>query len=289
MISASEIQHIRQPYIIHNTNYTLEHSHVIGTLSVKCVFNGQATYTIEGADITIDDSRYMVLNHAQPYNMHIDSKQPVETFCIFLPQSWLIDVYRNMTQSDNQLLVNPYDTTQPLLLIEAPVWHDDIVSPLVFNLRQHHHLEQLAQIEIVSQEIIRRLIIRQLSSIVSPESLDSMRPSTRIELYRRMKLIQEHILSNLHRALTIDNLARVACMSRYHFLRRFTEVHHMTPHQYIITQRLNRAQNLLSSTNLSVTEICMLVGFQSLGSFSTRFRRAYGISPRMYRNTIKVK
>ncbi|MDQ4131859.1 MAG: AraC family transcriptional regulator [Actinomycetota bacterium] len=84
--------------------------------------------------------------------------------------------------------------------------------------------------------------------------------------------------------LDLDALARAAHVSKYHFARSFTETYGETPMRYLIRRRIERAQDLLRSANLTVTEVCMMVGFSSLGSFSSRFRELVGESPTQYRD-----
>ncbi len=84
-------------------------------------------------------------------------------------------------------------------------------------------------------------------------------------------------------ALDLDTLAREAGYSRFHFARAFREVYGRTPRAYLTWRRVERARDLLRSANLTVTEICFLVGFSSLGSFSTRFKQEVGLSPSAYR------
>ena len=84
--------------------------------------------------------------------------------------------------------------------------------------------------------------------------------------------------------LDLDALARAAHVSRYHFARCFAEAYGETPMRYLSRRRIERAQDLLRSANLTVTEVCMLVGFSSLGSFSSRFRELVGESPSAYRD-----
>ena len=82
--------------------------------------------------------------------------------------------------------------------------------------------------------------------------------------------------------LDLDALAAEAGVSKYHFLRCFASVYGMTPARYLSERRMERAQDLLRATNLTVTEICMLVGFASLGSFSARFTDLVGMTPSAY-------
>jgi AraC-like DNA-binding protein len=86
--------------------------------------------------------------------------------------------------------------------------------------------------------------------------------------------------------LDLDALARRAGCSRYHFLRSFEATYGVTPGRYLTGRRIERAQELLRTANLTVTEICMLVGFSSLGAFSARFREVTGETPSAYRQRI---
>jgi len=84
--------------------------------------------------------------------------------------------------------------------------------------------------------------------------------------------------------LDLDAMAGEAGYSRFHFARAFAAAYGETPRTYLTRRRIERAKTLLRSANLSVTEICFLVGFASLGSFSTRFRALVGTSPSEYRD-----
>src|SRR5690348_2130241 len=83
--------------------------------------------------------------------------------------------------------------------------------------------------------------------------------------------------------LDLDRLARRAGCSRYHFLRAFAATYGQTPGRYLTHRRIERAKELLRSANLTVTEVCMLVGFASLGSFSRRFTALVGMPPSTFR------
>jgi AraC-like DNA-binding protein len=84
-------------------------------------------------------------------------------------------------------------------------------------------------------------------------------------------------------ALSVDDLAHAARLSRAHFSREFRRAFGEPPHAYLLTRRLERAAALLRTTDNSVAEICLAVGLQSIGSFTTSFTRTYGQSPTAYR------
>ena len=83
--------------------------------------------------------------------------------------------------------------------------------------------------------------------------------------------------------LDVRTLARAAYLSPAHFSREFRRAFGETPHQYLLTRRLERAAALLRNTDRSVADICFTVGLRSVGSFTTSFRRVYGMSPTTYR------
>ena len=83
--------------------------------------------------------------------------------------------------------------------------------------------------------------------------------------------------------LDVDDLARAAGLSRAHFSREFRRAFGDSPHAYLLTRRLERAAALLRSTDRSVASICFSVGLRSVGSFTTSFTRAYGMTPTAYR------
>jgi AraC-like DNA-binding protein len=103
-------------------------------------------------------------------------------------------------------------------------------------------------------------------------------PSTR-HLLRAKDLMD----ARYREPLDVPTLARAAHLSPAHFSREFRRVFGETPHQYLLTRRLERAAAMLRNTDHSVADICFEVGLASVGSFTTSFRRAYGISPTAYR------
>ena len=103
-------------------------------------------------------------------------------------------------------------------------------------------------------------------------------PSER-HLLRARDLVDAHYAE----PLGVADLARTAGLSRAHFSREFKSAFGESPHAYLLTRRLERAAALLRSTDRSVAAICFAVGLRSVGSFTTSFTRAYGITPTAYR------
>jgi AraC-like DNA-binding protein len=85
--------------------------------------------------------------------------------------------------------------------------------------------------------------------------------------------------------LDLDQMAAQAGFSKFYFARAFKEAYGETPANYLSRRRVERAKDLLRSANLTVTEVCMLVGFSSLGSFSSRFSEMVGMSPSAFQRS----
>ncbi len=83
--------------------------------------------------------------------------------------------------------------------------------------------------------------------------------------------------------LEVDDLARAAGLSKAHFSREFRRAFGESPYVYLLTRRLERAAALLRNTDHSIAEICLEVGLQGIGSFTTSFKRMYGMTPTAYR------
>ena len=94
-----------------------------------------------------------------------------------------------------------------------------------------------------------------------------------------LRRARDRIDRNFAAGVDLDEAASVAGLSKYHFHRLFTATYGHTPAAHLSQRRVERAQDLLRTSNLTVTEVCMTVGFSSLGSFTTRFRSITGETP----------
>jgi AraC-like DNA-binding protein len=99
-----------------------------------------------------------------------------------------------------------------------------------------------------------------------------------------LRRVHDHIDLHYAEPVCLSELAALAGMSKFHLVRSFRAAYGETPIRYLNRRRIERAQDLLRHANLTVTEICMAVGFASLGSFSSKFTELVGESPVAYRN-----
>ena len=108
------------------------------------------------------------------------------------------------------------------------------------------------------------------------------------DLYQRIAAAKVYIDENYHEQIDLEVISQQAFLSRFHFHRLFRQVYKRTPHQYITQKRLDKAKDLLAE-NKPVTDVCNEVGFESIGSFSTLFKKEIGFAPTYYRNMAWLK
>ena len=109
------------------------------------------------------------------------------------------------------------------------------------------------------------------------------------DIYRKIVAAKVFMDSNFHESLDLDSISREACLSRFHFHRLFTRIYRTTPHQYLTRKRVEQARLWLADKDLTVSEICNNVGFESIGSFSVLFKKEIGLPPQFYRNRARQK
>ncbi|MEO8395029.1 MAG: AraC family transcriptional regulator [Chloroflexota bacterium] len=105
----------------------------------------------------------------------------------------------------------------------------------------------------------------------------------------RLTLARAYMDRHYDAPITLEHISSEAGFSPYHFIRLFRAAYRRTPHQYLMQQRIDKAKDLLRSTDLPIHEICYTVGFESVGSFTTLFRRISGLSPSAYRKFAQRK
>jgi len=100
---------------------------------------------------------------------------------------------------------------------------------------------------------------------------------------RRMLRARDTMDREYRQPLDVPRLAAIACVSHAHFIRTFKATFGETPHRYLQRRRIERAMYLLRTSELSVTDVCMEVGFSSLGTFSRTFTEIVGEPPSQFR------
>ena len=113
-----------------------------------------------------------------------------------------------------------------------------------------------------------------------------MPPLLHDDTFRRLCRGRDLLASEYQSRILLDQAAREACLSEFHFHRLFRTTFGETPHDFLTRLRLDRARQMLASDR-TVTEVCFEIGYESLGSFSTKFRAHFGRSPAEFQKEVR--
>jgi AraC-like DNA-binding protein len=253
-------------------------------LSIKCVARGTEDYFIDRRRIRVSDATYLVLNEGREYASLLEGPAAAYTFSIFFRPGLANEVMAGLRQSLAQALdQGPEEVREVAEFAESLRPHDAAVSPVlryiqsqvVAGVRDELWLEEQCQF------LLARLLRTQLRRPASlAADLSGVRPERRGELLRRLELANDFMHARLQDAISLQDVAAAAHLSRFHFLRLFQSVYGRTPMAHLRALRAHRAQALLESTRQGVAEIAASVGMSRIGLW--RALRAHGV-PRSQR------
>jgi AraC-like DNA-binding protein len=249
-------------------------------LSIKTVVRGEVHWRVDDRELLVDSNTFLVLGDGQRYSMNIDSPKTIETCCVFFRAGFVDKIAQDATTPLEASLDSPWRDSPRLDFLSR--LHSDskgAILPHVWSLAERCSRElQPSSFEedflTVSQNVL--MFYREVRARLS--RVPAAKPSTRQELFRRLEIAREYLHGNVERRISLEEVSREACISRYHLHRAFRRVFRLTPHAYITALRLDRARTLLQ-TGHGVTDTAMEVGFTSVSAFSRLFRSRYGFPP----------
>jgi len=251
-----------------------------GPLSIKSVVKGAVTWFVDGRGLVVDTGSFLVVNDGQKYSMDVDELRPIETCCAFFSHGFVERVAQDATTPLQASLDAPARTPPPLNFLSR--LHQDAGGAILPRLRS---LSERCSRELQPSSFEEDFLVLSAGLVVLYEEITTQiakvpaaRASTREELFRRLQHAREYIHGCADQPISLKDVAREACLSRYHLHRAFTRVFRQTPHAYLTGLRLERAHAFLKAGR-TVTEACVEVGFSRPSSFSRLFRGRYGFTP----------
>ncbi len=276
----------RENVVIYAESQNIFYGEHAAPLSIKSTVRGCETYEVERVPLNVGENTYLILNNDQPYASYICSAAPVKSFCLFFRDGLDKEVMQSLNFSAEYLLdnrsVNSNSTTPFFQNLRRC---DTMVSPLLNRLHSHIAQTEPPPLWLDEQfhQLMEALLVAHQMVCKELEYLPAMRSATRAELYKRLNRAKDFMDSCYGEPLTLDEIARVACLSKHHFLRMFKQTFRLTPHRYLVNLRLQKAKDLINTSNLSITEIYSNVGFENASSFTRLFRQHFNLSPRQMR------
>ncbi len=177
------------------------------------------------------------------------------------------------------------------------IFESEAYNPFIQKLNRYRkqgkrltgeHPSEYSGLEVGVSLILESAIRAQQTIEQELSRVPLQRISAKHSVYYRLAEAKDYIDSHFMQPINLEEIATVACLSHYHFLRLFKSVFETTPYQYVIGKRLQKAAQMLEETDEMIGDISMIVGFETLPAFSDSFRREYGVSPSRYRDARKT-
>jgi AraC family transcriptional regulator len=183
----------------------------------------------------VDDDSFLVLNHGRVYSTSIRAPWPVESLAICFRQGLAEQAAAAMAMSLAQAL--EHDDTlagEPPEFMESLQPHDRLVSPVLRFIRAHLMLglDDEAWYEEQLLFLLERMLAHRIRAFALADELQMLRRARSREVFRRIGVATDFLNTNYTQTLVLADVARVACLSKHHFLRLFTRLHGITPLTY---------------------------------------------------------
>jgi len=255
-----------------------------GPFSLFMNRRGQSRCTIEGYRIEIPEDTFLISNAGQYYSLEIESETPVETFNLHLGNALLEQIQASLSLKPETLLLDPLaPVTQPFVFPNRLNRKDAFVCQWLEKARLH---ADSASLEANLQDLIVYLLLGQKQIQAEIKRLPALKQGTKQELHQRLNRARDCLYAQPLYAYSLEELAQIACLSKYHFLRMFRAAYGCTPHQFQLQLWVEKARALLAQTRLSVQAIAELLCFDEPASFSRLFRKKVGVYPSQYRHLL---
>jgi AraC family transcriptional regulator len=277
--------------IIHASGKSDYRPDIKGTLSLFMNIKGESRCGVGKELARVDNDYFFLTNQHQNYTLAIENPQ-TETFNIHFSEKLLSQVYAGLVLSAEKL------TDLPIADHHSPVEFYNRLYPKEESFQRltkalYSHSKQGWQDALLLEEQLTEVMVYLLGmhKHIAKEvnRLAAVKKSTQTEVYRRLCLSLNYLHSYYAQEISLDELAAIACLSKFHYLRVFKSVFQLSPYQYLLKLRLEKAGELLKHTSIPVSIISIESGFQNITSFSRFFHQRYGYSPTEYRKTFSQR
>lgn len=260
-------------------------NNIRGPLSLFTNLHGESALEAGSRRITIKENFFFITNHDQYYTLDINKPTPVETFNIHFGEYFTDQVFSSLSQTEEGLLESLFENPQERVEFHNKLYHrDDSIQALIQAIRNQPSPGS-CWLEEKLYELMANLLKKEKNMMKIQASLPALKTSTRKEILRRLILVTDYIHEHLQEDLSLEHLACVACLSKFHFLRLFKVAFNKTPYQFINELRIRKGEQLIKNTRLEIHEIASELGFNNASTFSRTFFQHAGVYPTQFRRS----
>ena len=266
----------RENTLLCGESRSVEYPEVMHPTSIKMAWGGAEVYHLRRRDVHVRDGAWLVLNDGDRYGSTLRGDRPVTSFSIFLRRGLAGEIVAAQRLGIERSLERGAEKVRAQALFSPHLrGHDRHVAPRMRFIYERVAAGERSQSWLDEQAVllVGDLVRAENDAVAGSLRLPATKPSTRAELSRRLRLAADYIESHYDEPLPLETLARVACMSSYHFLRYFALLHGATPHAYVVRCRTAAARRMLADGIHDATVLAKRSGF---GSRSSLYRALGG-------------
>lgn len=262
-----------------------------GRLSVRAAFGGRVTHVIGATRRHVDDDTYLVVNSATSCDTAARPDTTVTYCAVYFSEA---TVQRCLANFEGQLFQHsgPASASPGALFSERLRPHDRRVTPLLRALATRTDGatsdSTRALWEARAEELLLALLAERQQERERVGALAQARARTRQEIFRRVSDATDYLLSRYDEPITLQQLADVACLAKFHFLRMFVAVHDLTPMEYLRCKRVAAASRLLKAEQVSLSRVARQVGVADRSTLLRLFIDYRGTTPDQYRRGLRA-
>lgn len=259
----------------------------ISRYTFRYSFAGYQHFTIDGYHRTLSPGSILYLENGQSFTTDTLIGSKVKLMTVAFNPVFFLGTIKLASNTHEGLLNNPFTELSPPPNSIIPLFGESLKS-ILYEFRELFYAplgknkdDLNAKLEVLIVDLLR---IKQKENATALHSIDMVRFSTRKELYKRISIGRDYLKSSIQSQITIEEVCREVGMSKYHFIRTFKMFNGVTPHRYLVNERINFAKELLKNSSLDIADISTKSGYESPSAFSRAFREQVGSSAINYRN-----
>ncbi|CCH49152.1 AraC family transcriptional regulator [Pseudodesulfovibrio piezophilus] len=237
--------------------------HAHQELAIGVTLSGRQDFFCRGCWFQSPPGTILLFNPEDAHDGNPGNHDALKYTMLYLHQDEIVPLFHAIGKEENASLRLP-----------ETLFRDRILRSHILSLSHLISLQSGARME---QESLLYEIVKRLTQRLGHYQPDQWSERKDTLLLR----VKEYILENLEQDLSIDELCGVATMSKYHFIRLFRRQFGITPHQYVLSARINRARRALEDGGAPST-VAHMSGFTDVSHLNRRFKRIHGITPRQY-------
>lgn len=250
-------------------------------LSIKFTLNGKESYRINQQEMSLQPGSFIVVDQGQYIECMLDSPTVVDAVCLYL---------------DPQSLLDAFLQQQHLIECQQAWWNDnglvyttkflqtnDILSKIIKDIQAAP--EDFFKSQTAFDQIIQAFATQQIQLRNACDRIEASQSSTKIELWKRVHSVDFQMQQLLQKDLRLDDLARKAHLSKFHFSRVYANVFGRSPKKQLNNYRITHAKSLLRQS-IPIEDIAYACGFNDRQTFARAFRRHENLTPTAYRKQV---